>query len=68
MKDFVQAISILLRSLAYGALKPFVITLRHFIVFLAQGCIINIGSNSVVNFTFRGITLGMYQAKMCPVN
>lgn len=68
MKDFVQVISILLCSLAYGAVKPFVITLKHFIVFLADSCVINIGSNSVVNFTFRGITIGMYQAKMCPVN
>lgn len=68
MKDFVQAISILLCSLAYGAVKLFVITLRHFTVFLAESCIINIGLNSVVNFTFRGITLGMYQAKMHLIN
>lgn len=50
------------------SVKPFVITLRHFIVFLAEGCIINIGSNSVVHFPFKGITLGMHKAKMCPVN
>lgn len=68
MKDFVQAISILLCSLAYGAVKPFVIILRHFIVVLAEGFIIKIGSNSAVNFTLRGITLGMYQAQMCPIN
>lgn len=68
MKDSVQAISILLCSLASGAVQSFVIALRHFIVFLAEGSIINIGLNSIVNFTFRGITLGMYQAKMCPIN
>lgn len=50
MKDFVQAISILLCSLAHGAVKPFVKTLRHFIVFLAESSIKSIGSNSVVKF------------------
>lgn len=50
------------------SVKPFVITLRHFIVFLAEGCVTNIGSNSVVHFPFRRITFSTQQAKMCPIN
>lgn len=67
MKNLVQGISLLLRSLAYGAVKPFVITLGHFIVFLAEVSLVNMSLNSVVNLIFRGITLDVYQAKMCLV-